>query len=32
MAGCFIAGVPVGILYNMIVDRFIAGFTVGAVK
>jgi multiple sugar transport system permease protein len=32
MAGCFIAGVPVAILYNMIVDRFIAGFTVGAVK
>jgi multiple sugar transport system permease protein len=32
MAGCFIAGVPVAILYNMIVDRFIAGFTVGAIK
>jgi multiple sugar transport system permease protein len=32
MAGCFIAGVPVAILYNLIVDRFIAGFTVGAVK
>jgi len=32
MAGCFIAGVPVAILYNLIVDRFIAGFTVGAIK
>ncbi|MGH7381746.1 MAG: carbohydrate ABC transporter permease [Candidatus Methylomirabilales bacterium] len=32
MAGCFIASVPIAILYNFFVDRFIAGFTVGAVK
>ncbi|HXH83257.1 MAG TPA: carbohydrate ABC transporter permease [Candidatus Tectomicrobia bacterium] len=32
MAGCFIASVPIAILYNIFVDRFIAGFTVGAVK
>jgi multiple sugar transport system permease protein len=32
MAGCFIASVPVAILYNFFVDRFIAGFTMGAIK
>jgi multiple sugar transport system permease protein len=32
MAGCFIASVPIAVLYNFFVDRFIAGFTVGAVK
>lgn len=32
MAGCFIASVPIAILYNVFVDRFIVGFTVGAVK
>ena len=32
MAGCFIASVPIAILYNFFVDRFIAGFTVGSVK
>jgi multiple sugar transport system permease protein len=32
MAGCFIASVPVAILYNFFVDRFIAGFTAGAIK
>jgi multiple sugar transport system permease protein len=32
MAGCFIASVPIAILYNLFVDRFIAGFTVGAIK
>ena len=32
MAGCLIAAVPVGILYNIFLDRFIEGFTVGAVK
>jgi multiple sugar transport system permease protein len=32
MAGCFIASIPIAILYNFFVDRFIAGFTVGAVK
>jgi len=32
MAGCFIASVPIAVLYNLFVDRFIAGFTVGAIK
>jgi multiple sugar transport system permease protein len=32
MAACFIASVPIAVLYNLFVDRFIAGFTVGAVK
>ena len=32
MAACFIASVPIAILYNFFVDRFIAGFTVGAIK
>lgn len=32
MAGCFIASVPIAILYNLFVDRFIAGFTAGALK
>jgi len=32
MAGCFISSVPIAILYNFFVDRFIAGFTVGAIK
>jgi multiple sugar transport system permease protein len=32
MAGCFIASVPIAILYNFVVDRFIAGFTAGAIK
>jgi multiple sugar transport system permease protein len=32
MAGCFIASVPVAVVYNFFVDRFIAGFTAGAIK
>lgn len=32
MAACLIASVPIAILYNLFVDRFVAGFTVGAVK
>ena len=32
MAGCFIASVPIAIVYNLFLDRFITGFTVGAVK
>jgi multiple sugar transport system permease protein len=32
MAGCVITSVPIGILYNIFLDRFIEGFTVGAVK
>lgn len=32
MAACLIASVPIAFLYNLFLDRFIAGFTVGAVK
>ena len=32
MGACFLSSVPIAILYNLFVDRFIAGFTVGAVK
>jgi len=32
MAACLFASVPVAVLYNFFLDRFIAGFTVGAVK
>jgi multiple sugar transport system permease protein len=32
MAGALIASVPVGIVYNFFLDRFIAGITGGAVK
>jgi multiple sugar transport system permease protein len=32
MAGCLITSLPIGILYNIFLDRFIEGFTVGAVK
>jgi multiple sugar transport system permease protein len=32
MAGCLISSVPVAILYNFFLDRFIAGFTMGAIK
>ncbi|MBK5095406.1 MAG: carbohydrate ABC transporter permease, partial [Deltaproteobacteria bacterium] len=32
MGACFIASVPIAILYNLFVDRSIAGFTVGAIK
>jgi len=32
MAACLIAALPTGILYNLFLDRFIAGFTVGSVK
>jgi multiple sugar transport system permease protein len=32
MASCLIATIPIAIVYNMFLDRFIAGFTVGAVK
>jgi multiple sugar transport system permease protein len=32
MGACFIASVPIAILYNLFLDRFISGFTVGAVK
>jgi multiple sugar transport system permease protein len=32
MAACLIASIPTALLYNLFLDRFIAGFTVGAVK
>lgn len=32
MAACLIASVPIAIIYNFFVDRFVAGFTGGAVK
>lgn len=32
MGACLIVSVPVAVLYNFFVDRFVAGFTVGAVK
>jgi len=32
MAACIITSLPIGILYNFFLDRFIEGFTVGAVK
>ncbi len=32
MAACLITSVPIAIVYNFFLDRFIAGFTVGAVK
>jgi multiple sugar transport system permease protein len=32
MGACLIASLPIAIVYNFFVDRFIAGFTVGAVR
>jgi multiple sugar transport system permease protein len=32
MAACLITSLPIAVLYNLFLDRFIAGFTVGAVK
>ncbi len=32
MAACLITSLPIAIVYNLFLDRFIAGFTVGAVK
>jgi multiple sugar transport system permease protein len=32
MAACLIASLPIALVYNVFLDRFIAGFTVGAVK
>jgi multiple sugar transport system permease protein len=32
MAACLITSIPVAILYNLFLDRFISGFTVGAIK
>jgi len=32
MAACLVTSVPIAVVYNLFLDRFIAGFTVGAVK
>jgi multiple sugar transport system permease protein len=32
MAACLIASLPIGFVYNLFLDRFIAGFTFGSVK
>jgi len=32
MGACLIVSIPIAILYNFFVDRFVAGFTVGAIK
>jgi multiple sugar transport system permease protein len=32
MAACLITSVPIAIVYNLFLDRFISGFTIGAVK
>ncbi len=32
MAACLIVSLPIAILYNFFLDRFVAGFTVGAVR
>jgi len=32
MAACLLTSIPIAIVYNLFLDRFIAGFTVGAVK
>jgi multiple sugar transport system permease protein len=32
MGACLIASIPIAILYNLFVDRFVAGFTAGAIK
>ncbi|WP_019142554.1 carbohydrate ABC transporter permease [Noviherbaspirillum massiliense] len=32
MGACLIVSIPIAVLYNFFVDRFVAGFTVGAIK
>jgi multiple sugar transport system permease protein len=32
LAACLIASIPIAIIYNLFVDRFVAGITLGAVK
>ncbi len=32
MAACLITSLPIALVYNLFLDRFIAGFTVGAIK
>jgi multiple sugar transport system permease protein len=32
MAACLVTSIPIAVVYNVFLDRFIAGFTVGAIK
>ena len=32
MGACIIASVPIAIIYNFFVSRFVAGFTMGAIR
>jgi multiple sugar transport system permease protein len=32
MAACLIASLPIAIIYNFFVARFVTGFTMGAIK
>jgi multiple sugar transport system permease protein len=32
MAAALISSIPVAVIYTMFLDRFIAGFTMGAIK
>ncbi len=32
MGACLIVSIPIALIYNFFVDRFVAGFTVGAIK
>ena len=32
MAACLITSVPIAVVYNLFIDRFIAGLTAGALK
>jgi multiple sugar transport system permease protein len=32
MAACFVTSLPIALLYNIFLDRFIGGFTVGAIQ
>lgn len=32
MGACLIVSIPIAVLFNLFVDRFVAGFTVGAIK
>jgi multiple sugar transport system permease protein len=32
MGACLIVSIPIAIIYNLFVDRFVVGFTVGAIK
>ena len=32
MAACVITSIPIAVVYNLFLDRFVAGFTVGAIR